>query len=163
MMRGVAALNALPATCCSNAQQHQRGFHAHQPHICASCLPPQMRQRAEASGRKIRAADTEVLVASIGNGLQGRRMGLASQLWAAGIKAEFGYKANPKMGDQLGAALEQGIPFMVGGQGCWRWLSVVMSMCAGGCVCCCVCAHVSGAGAGVSRAPVVCGRMCLHS
>jgi histidyl-tRNA synthetase len=74
-----------------------------------------MKARAEASGRMIRATETEVLVASIGNGLQAKRMALASQLWAAGIKAEFGFKPNPKMGDQLGAALEQGIPFMVSG------------------------------------------------
>jgi histidyl-tRNA synthetase len=40
-------------------------------------------------------------------------MEVAAKLWAAGIKAEFGYKPNPKMGDQLGYALEQGIPFMV--------------------------------------------------
>lgn len=40
-------------------------------------------------------------------------MQVASRLWQAGIKAEFGFKPNPKMGDQLGYALEQGIPFMV--------------------------------------------------
>jgi hypothetical protein len=34
-------------------------------------------------------------------------MQIASSLWAAGIKAEFGYKANPKMGDQLNYALEE--------------------------------------------------------
>ncbi len=107
----------------------------------------QMRQRAEASGRKIRAADTEVLVASIGNGLQPRRMGLASQLWAAGIKAEFGYKANPKMGDQLGAALEQGIPFMVGdGQ------LMLSRVCSHGV--CMVCAWCGGGGGGGRTAVV---------
>jgi histidyl-tRNA synthetase len=40
-------------------------------------------------------------------------MELASKLWAAGVKAEFGFKPNPKMGDQLGYALEQGVPLMV--------------------------------------------------
>jgi len=40
-------------------------------------------------------------------------MELASKLWSAGLKAEFGFKTNPKMGDQLGYALEQGIPLMV--------------------------------------------------
>ncbi len=40
-------------------------------------------------------------------------MELAAKLWESGIKAEFGFKPNPKMGDQLTAALEQGIPFMV--------------------------------------------------
>jgi threonyl-tRNA synthetase len=45
--------------------------------------------------------------------LQTKRMELAARLWGAGIKAEFGYKPNPKMGDQLGYALEQGVPLMV--------------------------------------------------
>jgi threonyl-tRNA synthetase len=40
-------------------------------------------------------------------------MQLAATLWAAGIAAEFGFKQNPKMGDQLGYALDHGIPFMV--------------------------------------------------
>jgi histidyl-tRNA synthetase len=40
-------------------------------------------------------------------------MQLANKLWESGIKAEFGFKPNPKMGDQLGYALEQGIPFMI--------------------------------------------------
>ena len=44
-------------------------------------------------------------------------MEVCSTLWAAGIKAEFGFKANPKMGDQLNYCLEQAIPFMVGGRG----------------------------------------------
>lgn len=39
--------------------------------------------------------------------LQVKRMEVAARLWAAGIKAEFGYKANPKMGDQLNYALEE--------------------------------------------------------
>lgn len=40
-------------------------------------------------------------------------MEIASRLWAAGIKAEFGFKPNPKMGDQLNHAFESGIPFIV--------------------------------------------------
>lgn len=40
-------------------------------------------------------------------------MEVCSRLWAAGIKAEFGFKANPKMGDQLSYALDNAIPFMV--------------------------------------------------
>jgi histidyl-tRNA synthetase len=59
-----------------------------------------------------RATQTEVLVASIGSGLMPRRMALAAQLWAKGVAAEFGYKPNPKMGDQISAALDQGIPLM---------------------------------------------------
>lgn len=45
--------------------------------------------------------------------VQVKRMEIASQLWASGIKAEFGFKPNPKMGDNLNYALEQAIPFMV--------------------------------------------------
>eukprot|EP00775_Hariotina_reticulata_P012337 gene12337-12470_t len=73
----------------------------------------QARTRAAESGTAIRATETQVLVASIGNGMQVKRMELCNKLWAAGINAEFGFKPNPKMGDQLGYALEQGIPFMV--------------------------------------------------
>ena len=40
-------------------------------------------------------------MASIGSGLQPRRMAIAARLWADGIKAEFGYKPNPKMADQV--------------------------------------------------------------
>eukprot|EP00879_Flechtneria_rotunda_P029211 GHRR01031496.1.p1 GENE.GHRR01031496.1~~GHRR01031496.1.p1 ORF type:complete len:289 (+),score=145.89 GHRR01031496.1:29-895(+) len=76
-------------------------------------LEGQKRKQAEDSGVAIRATETQVLVASIGNGMQVKRMGLCSKLWAAGIKAEFGFKPNPKMGDQLGHALEQGIPYIV--------------------------------------------------
>ena len=49
-------------------------------------LESQMRAAAAASGGFIRATATDVLVASIGNGLQTQRMRVASQLWAAGIK-----------------------------------------------------------------------------
>ncbi|MEW5305089.1 MAG: hypothetical protein WDW36_007652 [Sanguina aurantia] len=78
-----------------------------------SIMEGQMRERAAATCTPLRASETEVLVASIGNGLQPKRMELCAQLWAAGIKAEFGFKANPKMGDSLACVLESGIPFMV--------------------------------------------------
>lgn len=52
-------------------------------------------------------------MASIGNGMQVQRVEVCNRLWSAGINAEFGFKPNPKMGDQLGYALEAGIPFMV--------------------------------------------------
>lgn len=78
-----------------------------------SIMEQQIKSTAESDGSVIRTCDTQVLVASIGNGLQGHRMNLCAQLWAAGIAAEFGYKPNPKMGDQLNYALQQGIPFMV--------------------------------------------------
>ncbi|KAH7618937.1 putative Histidine--tRNA ligase, cytoplasmic [Nannochloris sp. 'desiccata'] len=76
-------------------------------------MESQMRAEAAAANGTIRETETQVLVASIGNGLQKKRMQLASKLWAAGVKAEFGFKPNPKMADQLGYALKAGIPYMV--------------------------------------------------
>ena len=76
-------------------------------------MEAQMRDAAAAAGGVIRETETEVLVASIGGGMQPTRMRLAAALWAGGVKAEFGYKAAPKMADQLGYALKAGIPFMV--------------------------------------------------
>jgi len=78
-----------------------------------SIMEGHWRKHAEEKGGTIRETETEVLVASIGSGMQQKRMSLASKLWAAGIKAEFGYKPNPKMADQLGYALKGGIPFML--------------------------------------------------
>ena len=49
-------------------------------------LEAQMRERAAVSGGFIRSTATDVLVASIGNGLQTQRMKVATQLWDAGIK-----------------------------------------------------------------------------
>lgn len=76
-------------------------------------MEQRLRAQAAERGGLIRETQTQVLVASIGNGMQAQRMRVCSQLWAAGVKAEFGYKANPKMGDQLGHALKGGIPLMV--------------------------------------------------
>ncbi|GIL68735.1 hypothetical protein Vafri_21978 [Volvox africanus] len=73
----------------------------------------QVRERAAASGRPVRAIETEVLVASIGTGLQVRRMELCAALWSAGVRAEFGYKPNPKMPDNLGFCHENAVPYMV--------------------------------------------------
>lgn len=72
-----------------------------------------LRAKAEQTGVPIRAAETQVLVSSIGNNMQTKRMEICAELWAAGIKAEFGFKPNPKMGDQLNYVLENGIPYMV--------------------------------------------------
>ena len=55
-------------------------------------LEARLRAKAAAAGATVRATETQVLVASIGNGLQVKRMELASKLWAAGVKAEFGFK-----------------------------------------------------------------------
>jgi hypothetical protein len=54
--------------------------------------------------------------------LQPRRMEIASDLWSAGVKAEFGYKSNPKMGDQLNYALEE-VRLVV-----WSWDSRVTQL-----------------------------------
>ena len=41
-------------------------------------------------------------------------MKLCSELWAAGVRAEFGYKANPNFKqDIIGEAQKQGIPVVV--------------------------------------------------
>lgn len=78
-----------------------------------SIMEAQLRAAAAESGEAIRENETAVLVASIGNGMQMKRMGIANTLWSAGIAAEFGFKPNPKMGDQLNYALEKGVPYMV--------------------------------------------------
>lgn len=76
-------------------------------------MESQMKAAAAAAQGTIRETETQVLVASVGSGMQRKRMGIASRLWAAGVKAEFGFKSNPKMADQLGYALKAGIPFLV--------------------------------------------------
>jgi histidyl-tRNA synthetase len=54
-----------------------------------------------------------VLVASPGKGMQVERIRLASELWAANIAAEFGYKANPNFKDSLQQADDAGTPFVL--------------------------------------------------
>jgi len=76
-------------------------------------MEAQMKERTQEKGGTIRETETEVLVASIGNDLQPQRMKIASELWQAGIKCEFGFKPNPKMGDQLNYALKSGIPLVI--------------------------------------------------
>lgn len=51
-------------------------------------------------------------MASPGKGMQLDRIALASELWAADIAAEFGYKANPNFKDSLQYADDEGIPFV---------------------------------------------------
>lgn len=57
-------------------------------------LEARLRAKAAEAGASVRATETQVLVASIGSGLQGKRMEVAARLWAAGIKAEFGFKVS---------------------------------------------------------------------
>ena len=54
----------------------------------------------------------QVLVGSIGKNLQPQRLEVCQSLWAAGIAAEFGYKANPVLKEQWNYAEEQGIPLL---------------------------------------------------
>lgn len=63
-------------------------------------MEAQIRERAA----PVRATETEVLVASIGEGMQTKRMEVAAMLWQAGVKAEFGFKPNPKMKQQLSSS-----------------------------------------------------------
>ena len=78
-----------------------------------SIIEAKLKEESKRTGVPIRSTDTQVLVSSIGNGMQKKRMEIADLLWSSGISAEFGFKPNPKMGDQINYALENGIPFMV--------------------------------------------------
>ena len=55
----------------------------------------------------------QALVASPGKGMQAERIRLASELWAADVAAEFGYKANPNFKDSLQQADDAGTPFVL--------------------------------------------------
>lgn len=76
-------------------------------------IEAQMKEKTKENNGTIRETETEVLIASIGNGMQPMRMAIAADLWRAGIKCEFGFKPNPKIADQLGYSLKSGIPLMV--------------------------------------------------
>ena len=60
-----------------------------------------------------RVSLAQVLVASPGKGMQAERIRLASELWAADVAAEFGYKANPNFKDSLQQADDAGTPFVL--------------------------------------------------
>jgi histidyl-tRNA synthetase len=45
--------------------------------------------------------------------MQGERIRLASDFWQAGISAEFTYKANPFMPEQMSHATSSGIPICI--------------------------------------------------
>ena len=75
-------------------------------------LESRARAAAAASNGRIRESETSVLVCSVGKGLQPERMRVAAELWAAGVAAEFGYKPDPNLKDQLRAADEGGVPFV---------------------------------------------------
>ncbi len=58
-------------------------------------------------------SNLQVLVMSASKDMQGERIRLASEFWRAGISAEFTYKANPFMPEQMFHATASGIPVCV--------------------------------------------------
>ncbi|RSH76581.1 Cytoplasmic and mitochondrial histidine tRNA synthetase [Apiotrichum porosum] len=63
-----------------------------------------LEQRRRAEAAKPRSKETQVYVMALGGGLLPERMKFAKQLWDAGIKAEFMYKAKPKAPAQWAVA-----------------------------------------------------------
>ncbi len=61
----------------------------------------------------VKVCPTQVLVASAGGNLTTDRMKICQELWAAGIGAEFLYKKNPKMQQQIEYCLDNQISYMV--------------------------------------------------
>uniref|UniRef100_A0A8C8CRF4 histidine--tRNA ligase n=1 Tax=Oncorhynchus tshawytscha TaxID=74940 RepID=A0A8C8CRF4_ONCTS len=71
-----------------------------------------MEQKAEASARKVRTTETQVMVASAQKNLLNERLRLTAELWNAGIKTEVMYKKNPKLLSQLQHCEDSGIPLV---------------------------------------------------
>jgi len=76
-----------------------------------SILMAKMKEKEEGKGGRSKA--TEVYVMSVGDGLLLERMQLAKELWDAGIKAEFMYKAKPKLRAQFDVCDKEHIPIAV--------------------------------------------------
>lgn len=73
-----------------------------------------LQKQKEQDAKEARGKETEVYIVSMGgDGLLKERMGLAKQLWDAGIKAEFMYKNKPKPNAQLDACDKDQTPFTV--------------------------------------------------
>ncbi|PRQ77507.1 histidyl-tRNA synthetase [Rhodotorula toruloides] len=75
-----------------------------------SILLRKAQEKGETAGR---AKATEVFVMSLGDGLLEERMKVCKELWAAGIKAEFMYKAKPKLPKQFEVIDKEKIPYAV--------------------------------------------------
>ncbi|RFU81453.1 histidyl-trna synthetase [Trichoderma arundinaceum] len=72
------------------------------------------RMAADKSVDQVRGNDVDVYVMALGGkGLVKERLEICSQLWQAGIKAEFLYKTKPKMQAQFKAAEANGVPFAI--------------------------------------------------
>ena len=72
-----------------------------------------LRQRLEASAGARTAKATDVFIVAVGNLKPAERMRVAVELWEAGLKAEFMYKAKPKLGPQWDAVDRDGVPIAV--------------------------------------------------
>ncbi|KAF4123511.1 histidyl-tRNA synthetase [Geosmithia morbida] len=72
------------------------------------------RMAADKSVAKVRNNEVDVYVMAFGgNGFLKERMSVCSQLWEAGIKAEFLYKVKPRVPAQFKAADTNGVPFAI--------------------------------------------------
>jgi len=65
------------------------------------------------SDNVLRLSAVDVLVASVGDNLLEARMQLCSELWDAGIDAEYLYKKKPKLLDQFEYCEKNGIPLVI--------------------------------------------------
>ncbi|KAM9966848.1 hypothetical protein ACTFIR_007083 [Dictyostelium discoideum] len=63
--------------------------------------------------KKIRENATQVFVVQMEKDLIKERLAIVSELWKAGINAEFSYKVNPKLPAQLNTADESNIPVII--------------------------------------------------
>lgn len=70
-----------------------------------------LEDRALKEKANVRTSEVDVLVCSAGGNLTLERIAVASELWAAGIKAEIMYKENPKFLDQMNHCEKNFIPF----------------------------------------------------
>ncbi|KAI9354677.1 histidyl-tRNA synthetase [Pilaira anomala] len=68
---------------------------------------------ARQNTEKIKSNATQVYIISVGDGLLKERMGLANELWKAGIKASFMHKNKPKLEKQWAACEKDQIPLAV--------------------------------------------------
>ncbi|KAK1250429.1 hypothetical protein MKX08_010432 [Trichoderma sp. CBMAI-0020] len=72
------------------------------------------RMAADKSAEQVRGNEVDVYVMALGGkGLVKERLEICAKLWQAGIKAEFLYKAKPKMQAQFKAAEANGVPFAI--------------------------------------------------
>lgn len=71
-----------------------------------------LKEEKAKAGPGLRAVETEVFIASGQKGMLKERLRLAAELWASGVKAEIGYKANPRLLNQFQHCEQNGIPLV---------------------------------------------------